>query len=109
MRCPERGNPVLVVASFRQSSDRTVVRLCGELDLSTHDLLLDYLSRVKIESRAVMRLDLAGLSFCDARGGWLLLDYVERAGRQARSVTLDNVGPAVRRVLDLVDVWVSRH
>jgi anti-anti-sigma factor len=90
------------------TTDSAEVRIWvrGELDIATHDDLCAGLSKIKrsdLDGAAAVRLDLSGLTFCDARGGNLLLRLVEQATRRDRAVSIEHPTPAVRRVLELIN------
>jgi anti-anti-sigma factor len=79
------------------------VWLYGELDIATHDDLQTALSGIDLDDAAAVTLHLPGLSFCDARGGRLLLRYLRQASDRGLLTSLADPTPAVRRVLDLLE------
>src|SRR5262245_12418088 len=48
------------------SGDEVHIWICGELDIATHGELQAGLSDVPVEDASVVRLNLSGLTFCDA-------------------------------------------
>lgn len=82
--------------------DEIHIRVRGELDLATHGDLKAELSDLELDGAAQVTLHLSGLTFCDARGGRLLLMFLRRASHRGMLVSVDDATPAVRRVLLLV-------
>lgn len=97
----------LVVDTVARNSGQIDIRIYGELDIATHDVLLVGLAAVELDERSVIRLHLGRLTFCDAHGGSLLLDYVDQTRRRARAVSIENSTPAVRKLLGLLETWTA--
>jgi anti-anti-sigma regulatory factor len=68
----------------------------------THCVLQVALSRVDREQASVVRLKLAELRFCDAHGGWLLVDLMAEVRRRGGIAGIDDPSPAVTRLLRLI-------
>jgi anti-sigma B factor antagonist len=101
---PPGGGFSLVVTAGRS---RSVIRLVGELDLSTADQLEQSLAEVLAASPAELVLDLQHLHFCDAAGLHVFLRARERAGRQGTRVWLERPTRTVRRVLEISELdWL---
>lgn len=90
MNAAERLEIVPLGLSHRIYPDgRAVVTVHGELDAATADQAYDYVRQVIDGRGRYISLDLAGLSFCDARGLRALVRiaaYARAAGRELRLV-----------------------
>ena len=82
----------------------TVVRLSGELDLATEDVLTAVTNSVLATAVGVVRLDLTELTFCDVRGLGAILRFRARVVADQRRLVLTGVSPALRRLLQVTDV-----
>ena len=85
----------------------TVVRLSGELDLATEDVLTAVTDPVLSTAARIVRLDLTELTFCDVRGLAAILRLRARVVADERRLVLTGVSPALRRLLQVTGVW--RH
>jgi anti-sigma B factor antagonist/stage II sporulation protein AA (anti-sigma F factor antagonist) len=85
----------------------TVVRLSGELDLATEDVLTAVADRVLATPARTVRLDLTELTFCDVRGLAAILRLRARVVADERRLVLAGVSPALRRLLQVTGV--GRH
>ena len=94
--------PLLNVALV-PAPDQTVVRLTGEVDLSSAGLLEDALAQAgRLETSSVV-VDVAGVRFWDCSGLHALAGFtaeLDRAGRRCRIV---GATPATRRLIVLAD------
>jgi anti-anti-sigma factor len=81
-RCPGAGRPAaqLTMSCASNWPGPTTVTLAGELDVTTADQAYGYVREVIDVHRGAVMLDVAGLSFCDARG----LAALARMSRHAR-------------------------
>ncbi|MFL5909316.1 MAG: STAS domain-containing protein [Gaiellaceae bacterium] len=80
----------------------TTVALSGELDLSSsHSLARDLLAVEQHEPGRLV-VDLAGLTFIDARGMRVLLEAGRRVERRGGRLVLSEPRSDVRRVMELV-------
>ena len=89
-----------------------VVRLSGELDLSSRTVLADeVVGQMTTSGPTRLAIDLGQVTFCDSSGLGALLDIRRAAGDAGVEMVLQNVPPAVARVLDLTDVdgWLQRE
>jgi anti-anti-sigma factor len=94
--------PPLTVALV-PAPDRIVVRLTGETDLSTAQLLTDQLVRAAAQGTPTLIVDVSGVRFWDCSGLHVLADLsaeLRTAGRQCRIV---GAGPATRRLIGMAD------
>jgi anti-sigma B factor antagonist len=86
-----------------------VVRLIGELDLTTAPQLGVCLDALRADGARDVRLDLSGLSFCDSSGISAMLtaskDWTKSGGR----LSIASPQPAVRRVLEITGLldWLN--
>ncbi len=83
--------------------DEVHIWVCGELDIATHDELQAGLSKIPLDAASVVRLNLSGLTFCDAHGGRLLLLYLQQASRRGLLASIESPTRAARRILELID------
>jgi anti-sigma B factor antagonist len=72
----------------RRSQGRTVMTVCGELDMATTADLRDQILTVLQETAAPVIIDLSGVTFCDASGLALLVGAQRRAKRLGLAVVL---------------------
>ena len=82
---------------------RVRVRLRGELDLATADLLADRLRRLR-EHGAPVLLDVDELAFIDAAGIRVILSAAHDARNDGRAFAVTHGSGPVRRLFALVDV-----
>ena len=69
----------------------------GELDAATADQAYEYVCQVIDRSRGPVRIDLAGLTFCDARGLRTLVGVAAHARKAARRLAWSRPGPPSSR------------
>ncbi|MFR0357179.1 anti-sigma factor antagonist [Streptomyces sediminimaris] len=81
--------------------DRLVVRVSGELDLDSDQLLEKALSDALDRATGGLELDLAGVDFCDCSALNVLLEACHRARETRKSLVLSASSPAVSRLLAL--------
>jgi anti-anti-sigma factor len=84
----------------------TVLRLAGELDLATADILRERVRALATTTSGVRRLtlDLGGLEFLDVTGLGALLEARRRLGERGATVALRRPRPMVRRMLSLLSL-----
>ncbi|MCU1590335.1 MAG: anti-sigma factor antagonist [Frankiales bacterium] len=84
----------------------TVLRLAGELDLATADLLRERVRELLGRGSAVRRLalDLAGLEFLDVTGLGALLEARRKLTELGGTLTLRRPRPMVVRMLNLLNL-----
>jgi anti-anti-sigma factor len=87
----------------RKRSDEVHVWIRGELDIATHAQLQSGLSNIPLDDAAVVTLHLSELTFCDARGACLLLQYGQQARDRGLLASIDSPSRPVRRILRLID------
>ena len=86
------------------AGDDTVVRVSGELDMSTTDRLRDVVNGQLREHPGRIVLDLTELTFCDSLGLGTLVVLTRAARKQQTSLVLRNPGPFLSRMLDITGV-----
>jgi anti-sigma B factor antagonist len=96
--------PLDIVALDRGSTAE--IMLAGELDLDADDRVRPAVTQCLIDPQVRhLDIDVALVTFCDSNG----LNALTRAYRQATAVgvtlRLVNVGPRLRRILDLTGLW----
>jgi anti-anti-sigma factor len=82
--------------------NRVRVRVRGELDLATADLVAAHLRRLH-EHRAAVLLDLDELSFLDAAGLGVILTAADDARNDGWAFAVTHGSAPVRRLFALVD------
>lgn len=95
-------SPLTVLASA--TSDGLTVRLRGELDLTSASRLLEFSRDLPGDEPGLVVLDLAGLTFCDARGVTTLLQVQRRVEAAGGRLVVHGARGLPRRVLALTGV-----
>jgi anti-sigma B factor antagonist len=93
-------NGVLATRSVREG-DTHVLRLSGELDLVSYDLLSGELRRVEATDASRIVIDLSGLTFVDSIGIRLLVEADARSRADGSRLQLVPGGDQVQRILQL--------
>jgi anti-sigma B factor antagonist len=99
---PERGDPLVVDCS--RDRGELVIRVSGELDLATVDVLRDALQRAEAADARRIVLDLSGLDFIDARGVHVVLEAEARSRSDGLRLALVRGPDHVQRVFVLAGV-----
>ena len=81
------------------ASERTVLRLKGELDVSSSAALEDELGR--LEDATLIVIDLSELEFVDSTGLGVLVKTHQRMREQDRQLAVVEGGGQVKRLLEL--------
>jgi anti-anti-sigma factor len=92
----------LEVTELRER-ERMRVRLRGELDLATADLIADHLRRLRARHAAVV-LDVDELEFIDASGLRVILTAAQDARNDGWAFTVTRGSAPVRRLIELLDL-----
>lgn len=87
--------------SVERSPTEAVIRLVGEIDLSTASQLSSVVTDVVGDAPARVVLDMEGVTFCDSQGLGTLVVLSRRAGMAGTMLILTNVGEFLQRVLDI--------
>jgi anti-sigma B factor antagonist len=95
----EIGGAAYFSAEVLNGEGPTVVRLLGELDLSTAPQLEACLD--ELGDGADVRLDLSGLSFCDSSGISAMVTAAKRVRKPGGHLSIVSPQPAVRSVLEI--------
>lgn len=100
---PTSSEPALSITATTEGPT-TVLRLAGELDLATADVLRGRLSDVLARGTVVRQLviDLAALEFVDVTGLGTLLDARRKLEPVGGTLTLRGTRPMVVRMLTLL-------
>ena len=77
------------------------VRLVGEMDLSTRGQLASALEQSDLSGATQVRLDMAGLDFCDASGLAELVAVRQALVAQQRELATFSAQPSVLRLLTI--------
>jgi anti-anti-sigma factor len=87
------------------SDDEAVhVRLSGELELSTADLLLGSLAQLNLDGHRLVVLNLADLTFCDARGLEALLRVHRTLEQDGRRLSIREMAPLTQRLMAITNL-----
>jgi anti-sigma B factor antagonist len=78
---------------------QAVAVITGELDAATADRAQEYVRQVIDRSRGPIRIELAGLSFCDARGLRTLVGAAAYARAAGRRLSLVAPRPAIVKIM----------
>ncbi|NKZ07278.1 STAS domain-containing protein [Actinomadura latina] len=92
--------PPLTVTT-RPDGGRTVVRLCGELDIACSEDLRRDLNEARREHGEHLVLDLAELEFMDSNGLSVIVACYKATTAAGGSLTLAGPRPIVRRALEI--------
>jgi anti-sigma B factor antagonist len=87
--------------TIEQRDDAVHLKLSGELDISTAQLLEDDLHRVEAERPGLIVLDLRDLAFMDSTGLRLLIMADARAKEEGRRLAIGRGNEMIQRVLHL--------
>jgi anti-sigma B factor antagonist len=94
---------LLTMRSFR-SGDTHVIRLAGELELTTADPVEQELRRVEHTWAPIIAIDLCRLTFIDSTGMRLLLQAEDRSSRGTSRLVLTRGTEAVQRIFEICDL-----
>ena len=83
---------------------QAVAVISGELDAATADRAQEYVRQVIDRSRGPVRIDLAGVSFCDARGLRTLVGVAAYARAAGRGLSLVAPRPAIVKIMRITGV-----
>lgn len=83
---------------------RAVVTIRGELDAATADQAYDYTRHIIDRAGGHVRVDLAGLSFCDARGLRALVRIAAHARAAGRPLSLASTRPPILKIMRITGV-----
>jgi anti-sigma B factor antagonist len=83
--------------------DRTVLRICGELDMASRDAVEpEVMAAILTESSVI--IDLAELTFCDSNGIAMFIAVDEKAKAEGTNLVVRGAVPQVRRVFEITGV-----
>jgi len=77
-----------------------ILRLCGELDTSSRDLI-ETAVMAAIPTADALVLDLGDLTFCDSNGIAMFLAAHEKARAHGTVLTFGNLTPSVSRLFEV--------
>jgi len=80
----------------------TIVRVRGEIDVSTSGRFSRCLQTALMDSRADLVLDLSEVTFIDAHGLGMLERFFQDCEDRGRKFSLTHVSPFIRRLLKVV-------
>lgn len=98
----------LVVVTERHGQ-RSVLRLQGELDVSSRDRLHSAISRALEDHPPLLVVDLSGLSFIDCAGLSVLVGAHKRLAGCGHRLLITGAKPAVQRLLHLTGMGTYLH
>jgi anti-anti-sigma factor len=92
-----------LVADVHQPANWLVIRLRGELDVSTAQGAFD-VAVAALQARVDRRVDvdLSEVTFCDSTGVRMLLDLQQRASRHDGELCLIDASARVRRIFEIL-------
>lgn len=85
----------------RQEPGTLILRLCGELDMASRDLI-EPAVMAAIPSAYAVVLDLRDLTFCDSTGVAMFVAANEKAKAAGTTLTVANLQPSVSRVFEIM-------
>lgn len=101
------GLPPFGLAHRMYPGGYAVITLRGELDAATADQAYDYARQIIDRSSGSVTLDLAGLSFCDARGLRTLVRLAADMRAAGRQISLSSPQPPILKVMRITGVDAS--
>jgi anti-sigma B factor antagonist len=101
---PLDGNPPDLTVRSERVDGGWVVRLAGELDLSSYAELDAEFRRVQVTGVPRIVIDLSGLGFLDSTGIRLLLEAHRRAGANGHRIRVTGAAGQVEQMLELTGV-----
>lgn len=105
---PSRAQQVVELGTLTMSSERDgpvhTLRLSGDLDLATTNVVEAELKRVEASDARTIVIDLSDLAFINSTGVHLLVDAELRSRADANGLTLLRGSPTVQRVLQICGV-----
>ncbi len=87
-----------------ERSGELVIRLSGDLDLSTFDAVDEVLAHATSNGNRGVRIDLRGVEFIDSSGIRLLLVAQERARVNGHALCIIRGSERIQRVFELTDL-----
>ena len=100
-----RPAPVPLGLTHRIYPDgHAVAVIAGELDAATADQAREYVCQVIDRSRGPVGIDLAGLTFCDARGLRTLVGVAAHARKTGHRLSLIAPRPAIVKIMRITGV-----
>jgi len=92
--------PVQLELSCRTDADGyQVVTVTGELDIATAEQAYTYISGVIDDRPAPVRVDVGGVTFCDASGLGVLARIARHARQAGRQLRLTSARPSVLKIM----------
>ncbi len=89
--------------AFVPAPDRIVVRLTGDMDLSTARLLTAELARAAARGTRSLIVDVSSVRFWDCSGLHALADLTAELAQAGRQVRIVGAGRATRRLIAMAD------
>lgn len=105
---PMNARPDLAVVT-EHHSQRSVLRLHGELDVSNTDRLRRAITGALERHPPIVVVDLSGLSFTDCAGLSALVWAHKLLARRGHTLLVTGAKPAVQRLLHLTDLDTYLH
>lgn len=86
-----------------EQAEGVVLRVAGEVDIVTSPVLQRHLDAAIASRRDTVVLDLAEITFLDARGVGVIVAARKSASRSGSRLIIRRPPPLVRRVLEIAD------
>ncbi len=98
------GDTEQLQIDLRRETDRTVVKLDGELDMANAPLLQSTIEDPELDTTKTVVLDLQGLTFLDSTGLRIILAAREQCWRRGQEFAVTPGSQQVQRLLSVTGV-----
>jgi len=103
---PDAGPPAPPLTLHVSRAATLDVVLQGEIDFGNAPAILEETSAaIRRRRPAVVRVDLAGITYFDSTAVRMLVRIASVAEEVAATIRMENASPAVRRVLEVTGLW----
>ena len=90
--------------STTATSERSVIKVSGEVDISNADALRDAINLAMDQTPGEVQLDFANVAYIDSTGVGVLVGAARSAGEHAKQFSVVRAQPTVMRVVQLLGV-----
>lgn len=99
-----RGYAMELGISTTATSERSVIKVSGEVDISNADALRDAINLAMDQAPGEVRLDFANVAYIDSTGVGVLVGAARSAEEHAKQFSVVRAQPTVMRVVQLLGV-----